>query len=195
MDDAADLIFFKSFARKHWKAVGLLLGTAIGIFIGSILVLLWFIGYSDIGGHGLWTFDKWSMATIIDFLLNLILWEFLIIGIPIIAIGVVVFFQWWKKLPDEEQEDLEKHGYKKPKNLRRMAYGGGSALIGILVFVAFCVVIYLDGNWSTALADLTYSYLIYTWLTGLMWVLIIGGIPLALIVFFWLRMEIKEEAK
>ena len=195
MDDAADLIFFKSFARKHWKVILPLVGAAIGIFIGSILVLLWFIGYSEIGGHGTWTFATWSMASILDFLLNLILWEFLIIGIPIIAIGLVVFFQWWNKLPDEDKEALEKHGYKKRKNQRRIAYGGGGGLIGILVFLAFCILIYMYGNWSTPLATLTYSYLIFTWLTGLMWVLIIGGIPLALIVFFWLRMEIKEEAK
>jgi len=195
MDDAADLIFFKSFARRHWKAIVPLIGAAIGIFIGIILVLLWFINYWGIGNPGMELLNTWSMATVINFLLNLILWEFLIIGIPIIAIGVVVFFQWWKKLPDEEREDLEKHGYGKRKNQKRAAYSGGGGLIGILVFVAFCIIVYINGNWSVPLANLSYFYVIYAWLTGLIWVLIIGGIPLTLIIFFWLRMEIKEEAK
>ena len=195
MDDGADIMFFKNFVRKHWKAVLLLVLIGIAVFIGSIYVLLWFIGYSEFGGHGTWAFNSWSMASNIDFLLNLILWEFLIIGIPVIAIGLVVFFQWWNKFPDEEKEGLEKHGYKKRKNQRRMAYGGGGGLIGIVVFIAFCIIIYLDGNWSTPLGNLPYSYFVYTWLTGLMWVLIICGIPLVLILFFWLRMEIREETK
>lgn len=195
MDDGADILFFKSFTRKHWKAVLLLVLAAIAVFIGSICVLLWFVGYSEIGGHGTMQLGDWSMAVLIDFILNLILWEFLIIGIPTIAIGVVIFFQWWKKLPDEDREGLEKHGYKNRKNQRRMAYGGGGGLIGILVFIAFCIIIYLDGNWSTALGSLQYSYLVYTWLTALVWVLIICGIPLVLILFLWLRMEIREDTK
>jgi hypothetical protein len=195
MDDGADILFFKNFVRTHWKAVLLLVLGGIGVFIGSICVLLWFIGYSEIGGHGSLLLGNWSMETIINFLLNLILWEFLIIGIPIIAVGVVIFFQWWKKLPDEEKEGLEKHGYKKRKNQRRVAFGGGGGLIGILVFIAFCIIINLDGNWTTVLGSLEYSYLVYTWLIALMWVLIICGIPLVLIIFFWLRMEIREDIK
>jgi len=195
MDDGADIMFFKNFARKHWKAVLVFVLVGITVFIGSLCVLLWFIGYSNLGGHGTWTFNDWSMASILDFLLNLLLWEFLIIGIPIIAMGIVIFFQWWKKFPDEEKEGLEKHGYKSRKNQRRMVFSSGGGVIGVVVFIAFCIIMYLDGNWSVSLASLQYSYFIYTWLIALMWVLIICGIPLVLILYFWLRMEIKEETK
>ena len=75
MDDGVDIMFFKNFVRKHWKAVLMLVLAGIGVFIGSICVLLWFIGYSEIGDHGSLQLGNWSMETIINFVLNLILWE------------------------------------------------------------------------------------------------------------------------
>ena len=74
--------------------------------------------------------------------------------------------------------------------LRKKSGGGGS--ISLLVLIAFCIKVYTDGNWNAAVATWTLDYLVYSWLTALLWVLVIVGIPVALGVFWWIRHEMKK---
>ena len=49
----------------------------------------------------------------------------------------------------------------------------------------------MDGNWSKAFAEWKFDYLIHSYLTVLLWVLIIFGIPILIGVAWWLRHEMK----
>jgi hypothetical protein len=62
---------------------------------------------------------------------------------------------------------------------------GGNA-VSLLVFIAFCIKIYLDGNWNVAIATWTFDYLVYSVLSALIWILIIFGIPIAIGVIWWM---------
>ena len=53
--------------------------------------------------------------------------------------------------------------------------------------------VYLDGNWNMSFENWTFDYLVYSWLTALMWVLIIIGIPILIGVIWWLNKEMKKK--
>ena len=148
---------WKKFLRKHRKVFVLFVVGAVLASIGAILVFLWFVGNAQSTGMVPTTLGLWAMGNLVTFLLNLIFWEVLLIGVPVILAAAVVW-QWWKKLPNEEKEGYRFFGP------RSRTTNGGNA-ISILVFIAFCIKILLDGNWNVAFATWTFDYLVYSMLT------------------------------
>lgn len=171
----------KQFFRRHWKMFLLFVVGGVIAAIGAILVLLWFVGNAQATGMVPTTLGQWTMGDLVSFLINLIFWEVLSIGIPVI-LAVVVVWQWWKKLPSEEKREY------RPFGPRSRTSKGGNAM-SLLVLIAFCVKISLDGNWNLAFSAWTFDYLVYSMLTALMWVLIIIGIPIALGLIWWINHE------
>lgn len=169
----------RKFVRDHWKMFLLLLVGAILASVGAVLVFLWFVGNSQSTGMVPTTLGLWTMGNLVTFLLNLIFWEVLLIGIPIILAAVAVWL-WWKKLPPEEKKQYRFFG------TRSRTTRGGNA-ISLLVFIAFCIKISADGNWNVAIATWTFDYFVYSMLTALIWVLIIIGIPAVIGVIWWIR--------
>jgi len=180
---------WKKFLRKHWGMVVLFVVGAILASVGAILVYLWFVGYAQLTGLVPATLGLWTMGYLVTFLLNLILWEVLFIGVPVILAIVVIIFLWWKKLPDKERKEYMR-GHLFGKRSRRTEGGEG---ISFLIFIAFCIKIYLDGNWNVPFASWTFDYLVYSCLWTLIWVLIIFGIPIVLGVIWWMRHEMKKK--
>jgi hypothetical protein len=180
---------WKKFLRNHWKMVVIFIIGAILVFIGLIYVFLWFVGDAQLTGLIPMTLDLWTMGHLITFLLYLILWEFLFIGIPVIIAILAIVFLWWKKLPDDEKEEY-KSGHLFGKRSRRTESGEG---ISFLIFIAFIIKIYLDGNWNVPFATWTFDYLVYSCITALIWILIIFGIPIAIGVAWWIRHEMKKQ--
>ena len=177
------------FMRKHWKMFVLSIVIAILLFIGAILVFLWFVGDAQLTGLVPTTLDLWTMGYLITFILYLILWEILFIGIPVIIIIAGFIFLWWKKLPDDEKKEYKrKHLF--GKRSHRTEGGEG---ISFLIFIAFIIKIYLDGNWNVPFANWTFDYLVYSCITALIWTLIIFGIPILLGATWWIRHEIKKK--
>lgn len=158
---------------------------AILVLVGIILVFLWFIGNAQSTGLVPSTLGLWTLGNLVTFLLNLIFWEFILIGIPVILAGVAVWL-WWRQLPPEEKREYRFFG-----NRSRSTSGGNA--ISLLVFIAFCIKVYLDGNWNVAFASWTFDYLVYSMLTALMWVLIIFGIPLVLGVIWWISKGMRTK--
>ena len=74
---------WKKFLRKHWNMLVYWIITAIIAAIGTILVYLWFVGDAQSTNLVPVTLGQWTMAHMITFILHLILWELLIIGIPV----------------------------------------------------------------------------------------------------------------
>ena len=176
---------WKKFLRKHWNVVVLFVVGAILVSIGAILVYLRFVGHAQSTGLVPATLDLWTMGYLVTFILHLILWEVLFIGIPVI-LAAVAGWLWWKKLPDEEKKEYHFFG------TRSRATSGGGGAISLLHFIAFCIKVFTDGNWNVAFATWTFDYLVHACITALIWILIILGIPIALGIIWWINHDMKK---
>jgi hypothetical protein len=177
---------WKKFLRKHWNIVTVFAVAGVLAFVGAIYVYLWFVGEAQStglvpSGLGLWTMDN-----IVMFILHLVFWELLCIGVPVV-IGAVAGWQWWKRLPDEEKKECHLLG----KRSRKTGGGGG---VSALLMIAFAIKVYIDGNWNVAIATWTLDYVVDSMISILIWSVIIFGIPAGIIGLIWLSREIKKEA-
>lgn len=177
---------WRKFLRKHWNTVALFVVVATAIVIGGVLVYLWFVGDAQATGLVPATLRFWTMNHVVTFLLHLIFWEVLLVGIPAI-IAAAIGWLWWRRLPEAEKTEYHFFG------TRSRATSGGSGGISLLLFIAFCVKVYLDDNWNRAIATWTFDYLVYSLLWTLIWILIIFGIPIALGLIWWLHHEMKKK--
>lgn len=177
---------WKKFLRKHWNMLVLFIVGAIVAAVGAVLVFLWFVGDAQSTGLVPRTLNLWSMGHLVTFLLNLIFWEFLFIGIPVI-IAAVAGWLWWKRIPDDERKEY--HFF----STRSRATSGGGGAISLLHFIVFCIKVYIDGNWNVAIASWTFDYVVYSMLWALIWILIIFAIPATLGVIWWINHEMKKK--
>jgi hypothetical protein len=177
------------FLSKHWKMFILFIIVAMLAFVGAVYVYLWLVGEAQLTGFVPTTLGLWTMGHFITFILHLIFWEIIYIGIPLILVIVAIIYLWWKKLPVDEREEY------KSKNLfgKNSKSTQGGEGISFLVFIAFIIKIYLDGNWNLAFADWTFDYLVYSCLWALIWVLIIFGIPIAIGATLWIIYEMRKQ--
>jgi hypothetical protein len=180
---------WKKFMRKHWKILILFVIGAILASIGVILVFLWFVGDAQATGLVPATLNLWTMGHLVTFVLHLIFWEVLYIGVPVILAVVVIMFLWWKKLPEKEKEEYNRGNLFGTRS--RSTSGGGG--ISLVVFIAFIIKVFRDGNWNVPFADWTFDYLVYSYLWALIWVLIIFGIPIGLGGIWWIHREMKKK--
>ena len=176
---------WKKFLRKHWNMVVLFVAGAILASVGAVLVFLWFVGDAQSTGLVPATLSLWAMRDLVTFILHLIFWEVLFIGIPVIMAAVVGWL-WWRRLPDEERKEYHFFGK------RSQAESGGGA-ISLLHFIVFCIKVYTDGNWDVAISTWTFDYLVYSCLWALIWILVIFGIPIALGIIWWINHEMKKK--
>ena len=127
----------------------------------------------------------WSLGHIIVFMLHLLFWELLIIGIPV-AVAAIAGWMWWKKIPEEERNEYQFFKRSKTEN-------GGEG-ISFLFFVAFCIKVYLDGNWDLPISSWTLDYVVDSSISILVWGAIVFGIPAIIIGIIWLSQEIKKKS-
>ena len=180
---------WKKFLRTHWKILVLFVVAAILAIAGAILVFLWFVGDAQVTSLVPATVGLWTIGYLVTFLLHLIFWEVLFIGIPVIITVAAIYFLWWKKIPDEERKEYRRrHLFGKRS---RRTDGGGA--ISLLVNIVFIIKVYLDGNWNVPFATWTFDYLVYSYLWALIWILIIFGIPILLGGTWWIRREMKKK--
>jgi hypothetical protein len=175
---------WRRFMRKHWGVVATFAVASILALAGAVYVFLWFVRNAQSTGLVPATLGLWTMANLVTFILSAIFWELLLIGIPVV-VGAVIVWQWWRRLPDDE-----KKGYHFGRRSRTAGGGGG---ISLFFFIAFCIKVYVDGNWNVAIATWTLDYVVGSMVLILEWVLIIFGIPIAIGVIWWIRHEIRKE--
>lgn len=179
---------WKTFIRKHWTMLGMFITAAVVAVIGAVLVFLWFVGEAQTTNLVPHTLNLWTMEYLISFILNVIFWELLIIGIPVIIFIAMIYFLWWKKIPVEERHEYREKQLFGKKSRRRDSGGAVTFLINI----GFIIKIYIDGNWNIPFASWTLDYLIYSYLLVIIWFVIIFGIPLTIGVIWWLHREMKK---
>ncbi len=176
---------WRRFLSKHWKVLVLVYVGVILLVVDAILVFVWVVGNSQTAGLVPTSLAQWTMGNVVTFVIQLILWGALLVGVPIV-LAALAGWQWWSKLPIEEKIGYHYMGK------RWRATGGGGGGISLLIFIVFCIKVYTDGKWNVAISTWTFNYLAYSWLTALIWVLIIFGIPASLALIWWLNHEMKK---
>jgi hypothetical protein len=187
VSEVSNEVFWRNLIVRYWYFVLLFGLIIIGAIIGFILVLDRYIDTSTIGGQGTWTFDQFSMGTMIEFMIFFIVWILLIVVLPTIAVtGILVAVIWYVVFAPELNEEI-KLRIKKDEE-RKRSYGRkseGSGAFGFFMFIGVCIYIVVDGNWTTEFGNLTFRYFIDAWVTVFMYILIIFGIPAVIIGSIW----------
>ncbi len=168
---------WKKFVRRHWKMTALMVGGIAAAAVAALLVFLWVVAdaqETSLVPSGL---GEWTVGYVFAFALNLILWELILVASWAIPLVVIVYFLWYRKLPEEERKE-----YKVGPRRRKSAGedGGISFFIG-LVWLA---IVWLDGKWNLAFQDWTFNDWVYSWIVAGLVVLLIVGIP-GLIYLIW----------
>ena len=172
---------WRSFIRRHWRAAALFaVGLALA-FAWAVYVFLWFVGNAVSSSLVPGTLGLWTIGNLVTFIVYAILWELLLVGVPV-TIGGILAWQWWKKLPGSEKMDYHMSGRK------RATSGGGG---GLLVFILFCAKVYIDGKWNEPIANFTLDYVVGSLLIILVLGVVIVGIPAAIGLTWWIRRETK----
>ena len=177
---------WRRFLKNHWNMLVFWMIAAVVAVVGAVLVYLWFVGDAQSTNMVPKILEDWTMAHMVTFILHLIFWELLIIGIPV-AVAAIAGWLWWKQIPDEERKEYQFFG----KGSRTERGGSG---ISFLFFVAFCIKVYIDGNWNVAVASWSLDYVVNSMITILVWAAVIFGIPAIIIGLIWLGREMKKES-
>ena len=167
---------WKKFLKKHWNIFAIFVAAGIVAFIAAVYVFLWFVANAQSTGLVPATLGIWTMGNMISFILHGIFWELLLIGIPVAIVGILGW-QWWKRLPKEETSNLSW------KRSRSSSAGGA---ISPLLFIAFAIKVYIDGNWNTAISSWTLDYVVGSMVTILVWIAVIVAIPATIGLTLWL---------
>jgi len=172
---------WKTFIGRHWGAVAIFVVAAVVAAAWAVYVFWWFTGNAQSTGMVPSTLVFWTMGNLVTFIIYSILWELLLVGIPV-AIAGIAAWMWWRRLPLEERM-----GYHWGKR-SRSASGG----VGFLFFIAFAIKVYVDGKWNIPISTYTVNYVVGSMITILAWVAVIFGIPIAIGVTWWIHHEIKK---
>lgn len=170
--------YWKEFAKKNWKLIAVAIVACVVLFIGAIAVMIVYIGTSPIGGMGAWTLNDWTLNYIVGFIIQIILWELLFVGLPAGVFFGVGGYLWWSRLPAEEKEEYKA---REKANKHRKRNAGGSGGGSFFMFIAYCIYIAIDGNYNAQFGSQPYSYWVFAGFYTMMWLAIIFGIPIAII--------------
>jgi hypothetical protein len=167
--------------RKYRAIFTIFVVVAILAVIGAVYVFLWFTDNAQSTGLVPSSLGLWSINHIVLFILHAAFWELVVIGVPV-AIVAIAGWIWWKHLTDKDQYNLSG---KKSKGSR----AGGA--ISPLIFIAFAIKVYVDGNWNSAIASWTLDYVVGSMVIILMWAAAIFAIPAILGLIWWVNHERK----
>lgn len=174
---------WKGFLRRHWGAVAAFAAAVVLVISWAVYVFWWFAISSQSSGMVPSRLGLWTTGNLVSFIIYSILWELLLVGIPV-AVGGIAAWLWWKRLPYDERMGM-RWG-------RRGRSAGGSGGFGFFLFILFCIKVYFDGNWNVPLATFSVNYMVGSVITILAYLVAIIGIPVAIAMTLWIRHEMKK---
>ncbi len=145
--------------------------------IAALFVFLWVVATAQATGLVPSRLGDWTVGYVLTFILNLILWELILVASWAIPVALAAFFLWYKKLPDEERRAYERG----PRRSRSTGENGG---VSFLIGLVWLGIVWIDGRWNLAFQDWTFHDLVYSWIEAGLVVLLIVGIP-AMIYLVW----------
>lgn len=172
------------FMRKHWAAFTVFIVAAIVAVAGGVYVFVWFTAGAQATGLVPSSLGLWSMANLVAFILHAIFWELVLVGIPAV-VGAVVGWRWWKRIPEAEKNQYHLSG-------KRSRSRDASGVISPLLFIAFALKVYADGNWSVAISSYSIDYVVGSMVTILLWIVAIFAIPAIVGLVWWIRHEMNK---
>lgn len=183
--------FWIGIIRRNWILVLILIAACVGALIGGIFVLLTFIESSNVGNYGTWTFADFSVGTAILWMLLVFLWEFLLVLLPFCGFCGLIVCVFWFKIVSEEDKEAIKSRNKEEKDNKHHHYNKEGGGIGGFLFIAFLLMVFIDGQWLTPFGSLPYNYFVIAWLWGFIWTMIIIGSPAGVIalIYFWRKFK------
>lgn len=161
---------WKKFLRRHWRMTLVMIGAAAAAAIVALVVFLWFVADAQATGLVPVALGQWTVGSFFAFVLNLILWELVLVGSWAILAAIAVYALWYRKLAAEERKE-----YEGGPRRRRLAGGGGG--FSFFVWVMWLIVVWTDGKWDLAFQTWTFDEWVYSWLAAGLWALLIVGIP------------------
>ena len=192
-EEVSEESFWAGMIKKYWYALLIYCIGFIGAIVGVILVFFTFIAAPDIAGGGTWTFAQFSVGAIILWFIFLFLWEVLLVGLPVIAYLVIVTLIFWFAVLSEEDKTAIKSRERKERKIKKTSGGSGAA--GFLFFIAFILVLVIDGTLFTPFSVLPYTYYLFAYLVGVMWTIIVLGIPVLIIVIIYYGYKESKKQK
>jgi hypothetical protein len=176
---------WQRFIRKHWTAFAAFVAAAILAAASAVYVFVWFTGNAQSTGLVPSTIGMWTMGNAVMFILHAIFWELVLIGIPATIVAIVAW-QWWKRLPEEEKQQYRLSG----KGSKSNRAGGA---ISPLLFIAFALKVYFDGNWNVAISTYNLDYVVGSMVTILLWIAAIFAIPAIIGIIWWIHHEMNKK--
>ena len=172
--------------KRHWIFFLVVAIAFIGLIVGIVIVLNFQITTSWVGNYGAADIGEFSIGTVFLFIIQLVLWELLLVFLPGGLFFGILGYYWWKKVLTPEERELVKKGEEKEKAKKLQRHGsraGGG--LWCMVTIIFLIIVFIQGNWLTSFNSLPYTYYIYTWIWSFIWFFIIVGFPAAIIGLIW----------
>jgi len=180
IEKSEDWTFWKNFIKKHRNSFIIAIIAGICCIIGLILILLWVIEANPFVDPRTGRLGNWTLNYVVGTIILLIIWDLLFVGVPAALFFGIGGYLWWRRLPEEEKQEIKERD-KKEKSRKAQKYGGGGGGFGIFMFIAYCIYIAVDGNYNTPLMNKPYTYWLYSYMLTFMWIIIVFGIPAAII--------------
>ena len=192
MGEVSDEKFWFNKILEHWKAFIIMGIIGIYFIISMITVFFRYMQLSWIGGYGAWTFNDFSVGTLLLAMIQVCLWELLLALIPAgVAFGIFMYL-WWKQLPEDEKSELKKRE-EKQKTHKARNYGGGGGGMSFIFNIATMIIIITDGFWLTPFGSVPggYSYFVYAGFTGFLWIFFLFILPACVLGLIYLIKKYK----
>jgi len=165
----------KKFVGRHRGMVSIMAVVAVAAIIVAIFTFLWVVDELQATNTVPSGLGQWTVGYFFTFILHVIFWELVLVASWVIVVILVIYFAWYKKLPEKERKEY-KWGSTSARD------GGG---ITFAITVIWLIIVWFDGNWNLAVNSWTLDKFVYSYLVAIMIVLGIAGL-LGLMYLIWL---------